>query len=104
MGKYGISAIKAVSLIKKSYTKNPKEAWEKATIKVFKEGSPGQKKGCPRETFLSLCKEGLVKGIGSDDYTSSVKNREYAIDAVNILKKLPEISFPTEKELWKMIT
>ena len=32
-------------------------------IEIFGEGNASQKKGCPRNTFLGLCEEGLrIKG------------------------------------------
>ncbi len=103
MGKYGISAIKAVDLITKGYTKNPKKAWEKATIEVFRNGTSGQKKGCPKETFLSLCCFGFIKDVPSGSYTDSIKNKEYAIEAVKILKINPQMPFPKKSELWNMV-
>lgn len=51
-----------------------------------------KKKGCPRNAFLGLYEEGLVKGIPSGNYTRSKKNKEYAIKAVKILKGAPELS------------
>lgn len=49
-----------------------------------------------------MCEEGLVKGIPKGGYTKSVKNKEYALKAVAILKQNKEITF-SPKELWEKL-
>jgi hypothetical protein len=61
-----------------------------------------QEKGCPKNTFLGLCEAGLVKGIPKGNYTKSIKNKEYALKAVTILKQNKEIKF-SPKELWEKL-
>lgn len=101
MNKYGIAAIKAVKLLNSDYKGEfPKDAWDIATTELFGEGSSSQNKGCPRAAFLGLCEEGLVKGVARGKYTRSKKNKEYAIKAVEYLKKNPNISISPEN-LWK---
>jgi hypothetical protein len=46
-----------------------------------------------------LCKEGLVKDISKGNYTKSIDNKAYAIQAINILKSNPKTMY-TPKELW----
>jgi hypothetical protein len=58
-----------------------------------------EEKGCPKNTFLSLCEEGLVKGIPKSNYTKSVKNKDYALRAVAILEQNKHTTF-LPKELW----
>ena len=50
--------------------------------------------------FLGLCEEGLVKGIPPGDYTKSVKNKQYAIDAVRLLRLDPTLA-GSKKLLWQ---
>jgi hypothetical protein len=88
--KYGKFALKAVELTRNNYINDPKEAWERATIEIFGEGSTSQQKGCPRGAFLGLCEEGMIKGVPLGSYCSSLKNKSYAVKAVNLLKHNPE--------------
>ena len=46
-----------------------------------------------------MCEEGLVKGIPRGYYTKSVKNKEYALQAIEILKWADNKIY-TPKELW----
>jgi hypothetical protein len=96
MNKYGLTALKSVQNFKDSYSII--EIWSRYAKEVFDTKS-SQEKGCPKNTFLGLCEEGLVKGIPKGNYTKSVKNKEYAIRAVAILKQNKHTTF-TPKELW----
>jgi hypothetical protein len=58
-----------------------------------------QEKPCPKTTFLGLCEAGFVKGIPKGKVTKSVKNKEYAIKAVAVLKQNTQTTF-SPKELW----
>jgi hypothetical protein len=102
MGEYGLAAIRAVNIFINGTTDNLIEAWDIATIEFFGKGTYSQTKGCPKETFLGLCNEGLVKGIPSAHYTNSIKNKKYAVDAVKILKNNPLIS-ANKLKLWHMV-
>lgn len=73
MNKYGKIAIDAVKLLRDKKIYDPKEAWEKSSIKYFKESSSSQKKGCPRNAFLGLCVVGLIRVVKKGDYTKSEK-------------------------------
>jgi hypothetical protein len=96
MNKYGLTAIKSVQNYRDSYS--IEELWSRAAKEVF-ETKSSQEKGCPKNTFLALCEEGLVKGIPKGNYTKSEKNKSYALNTVAILKNNPNNSF-TPKELW----
>jgi hypothetical protein len=95
MNKYGTAAINAAK-----ENKNPIESWNKA-VKDF-DSESAKVKGCPKNTFLGLCEEGLVKGIPKGNYTKSVKNKEYALKAVAILKQNTQTTF-SPKELWEKL-
>jgi hypothetical protein len=94
--KYGLTALKSVKNHKDSYSII--EIWSGSVKEVF-ETKSAQEKSCPKNTFLGLCEEGLVKGISKGNYTKSVKNKEYATRAVEILKQNTQTTF-TPKELW----
>jgi hypothetical protein len=77
------------------------ESFEKSAKEVFPTKS-SQEKSCPKATFLGLCEEGLVKGIPKGNYTKSVKNKEYALKAIAILKQNTQTTF-LPKELWEKL-
>jgi hypothetical protein len=93
--KYGFAAKKAALI-----SGNPIESW-KIAVKDFASES-SKTKPCPKNTFLGLCEAGLVKGIPKGNYTKSIKNKEYALKAVTILKQNKEIKF-SPKELWEKL-
>jgi hypothetical protein len=102
MNKYGQAAIKAVRLIAENQNLTPIEAWEIATIMIFGKNNSGQAKSCPRNTFLALCETGRVKNVPLNDYTTSVLNKRYALDALKLLEFQPELS-DNPMQLWKSI-
>lgn len=102
MGKYEKVALLAVKLFHEGTTDCPIEAWEKAASQILDSRS-SQRKGCPRNTFLGLCEEGKVRGIPSGSYTKSKKNKEYALDAIQILINMKE-DLPSPKILWEMLS
>lgn len=102
MNKYGQAAIKAVDLIESKRANTPQTAWEMATMEIFGDGTPAQRKGCPRSTFLALCETGNVKGIEFGVYTSAKQNKAYAIKALELLIGDPSLS-KDSKTLWNRI-
>jgi len=102
MNKYGKAAIMAVTLIKGNPKMMPVEAWKSATNMIFGKDNTGRFKGCPKNTFLALCETGRVKYVPKNDYTRSVINKKYAIDALELLSDQPELA-NTPSELWKRI-
>ncbi|MEK5398431.1 DUF6979 family protein [Paenibacillus sp. FSL K6-2859] len=90
MNKYGVVAIKAVELMNGELLEPP-NAWNKAASDMFSEGTSSQRKGCPRNTFLDLCEEGLVRGVPKGNYTyrSDSLNKAYAVEAVELLRGNP---------------
>lgn len=97
INKYGLTALKSVQKYKSSYS--IMEIWSRSAKEVFPNSKSSQEKGCPKGTFLGLCEAGLVKGIPKGEYTRSVKNKEYALQAIEILKWADNKTY-TSKELW----
>lgn len=60
-----------------------------------------QKKGCPKNVFLSLCQEGHLKNVPIGKYTKSIKNKEYALKVIEILKS--NHSTDNISILWKQV-
>ncbi len=92
MSKYRKVAIRTVELCTRGLAKSPQEAWEQSSSELFGRGTSSQKKGCPKDTFLGLCEEGLIKGVQRGHYTRSKKNKKYALDAVAALKQSPSLA------------
>lgn len=101
MGIFGKIAVRAVELIQSGLVQDPEGAWEKGAME-FSRSESTQNKGCPRDSFLGLCEEGMVKGVPPGTYTRSKKNKQYAVSAVRLLAKSE--SLPTKSELWAKIT
>lgn len=106
MDKYSKSALNAVNYIVEDRIKNPVEAWMFATGEQFGEDSWGQKKGCPRNAFLGICEEGLVKGVIAGKYNKKENslNKQYAINTINLLKEDPSNFEKDNKEIWRIVT
>ncbi|MCT4565007.1 MAG: hypothetical protein N4A68_11945 [Maledivibacter sp.] len=102
MSKYSEIAVKAVELLISNDEYRPREAWDIAATEIFVLNSWGSQKGCPRSAFLGLCEEGLVKGVASGRYTTSIKNKTYAVKALEILKENPSLVEDRNK-LWQFV-
>ncbi len=100
MNKYGLTAIEAIQIIEAGYCCDPKVAWDKAAEDLFGKHSSGKQKLSPRCAFLGLCEEGMVRGIAPSDYCNSVKNKDYALRAVALLKKDPALA-TKKNDLWQ---
>ena len=96
---YGIVAVNAATLAIESKI-SPVDAWQQAVRKEYPDSKESQLKSCPKNTFLGLCSEGLVKNISKRNYTKSELNRWYAKNAVAILKTNKSEIF-TPLELWR---
>jgi len=102
MSKYAEAAIKAVALLKARLAGSPEQAWERATAELFGTRTSAQRKGCPRNAFLGLCEEGLIKGISAGCYTRSRANKRYALIAVRILREAPALA-NDRGQLWQKV-
>ncbi len=101
---YGLVAIKAYNLIIKD-NKKPRNAWKYASKKVFCNSESSQNKSCPMCSFLGICSEGILIGVDKSEYTTSVYNKKYAIDALTLIKKdKAKYTNYTSKELWEVLT
>ena len=103
MGKYGSVAKNAVDLFRHGNTNTPQAAWDTAAKDKFPGNLSSQNKSCPRDTFLGLCSAGSVVDIPSGHYTTSKKNKQYGIDALNRLKSDPASGNMSSVELWREI-
>ncbi len=97
---YGIAACDAVKMITEQGM-SPAHAWNTA-IEMHPLSHSSKTKGCPRDAFLSLCSHGFVHGVNEGHYSLSEHNWQYAKEAVNILRELPEKKFE-KLELWKLV-
>lgn len=102
MGKYGITALKAVELYRKSRASSPVHAWNEAAAITFPTSESARAKGCPRGAFLGLCESGAILGIPAGQYCSSTKNKEYALKALALLKQTPSLA-NDQRELWNRV-
>ena len=102
MNKYGLVAVKAVSYCSSGSKLSPRVAWDQIATQIFKAGTAAQKKGCPRNAFLGLCEEGAVKGIPKGKYCNSIKNKKYALSAIQHLQRDQNLS-EHPLVLWKKV-
>lgn len=102
MGKYGLAAVAATNLIAEGSVSDVCKAWERAVSQQFPGRVPAQRKGCPRAAYLGLCAEGFVRGIERGNYTRSVLNKRYAVDAVKLLRSDPSLAKNTQT-LWRRV-
>jgi hypothetical protein len=92
--KYGLAAKEAAQ-----QGGDPFESWNVAVNDIF-DSESSINKGCPKNTFLGLCEDGLVKGIKPGSYFKRKKpniNKQYAITAVGLLSS--DSNLP-KNELW----
>ncbi len=103
MTKYGNVAIKAVELFRTQNESNLVDAWNIAAKEIFKDKDPSIKKPCPKDTFLGLCEEGLIKDIPSGKYTMSKSNKAYALATVELLKECDIFEKCSDADIWKKV-
>jgi hypothetical protein len=103
MGKFGKAALNAVALLKNGQAGDPQDAWEKVTAAIFGRGTSSQKKSCPKDAFLGLCDAGLIKGVSSQNSTTSVDNKAYAVAGAQLLKSNPGLSALGAAHIWARV-
>ncbi|MYB26777.1 MAG: hypothetical protein F4X32_04620 [Candidatus Dadabacteria bacterium] len=97
MGKYGVAAIYATKMIR-DYGADPPEAWEKSC------GNKGlDPHKCTRSVYLGLCEEGMIKNVPMGNYTDSVWNKRYAVEAVKLLRSYPSLVTEPKRDLWDKV-
>jgi hypothetical protein len=99
--RYGEAAIMAAQL-GTSGDPDPCIRWENAMNKLYPTSPAARKKSSPRDAFLGLCEEGLVKGISAGSYTKPSRNKEYAVRAVTLLTGQTEKL--SRSALWQAVT
>ena len=98
---YKLVALKAAELAGDKKV-NPVDAWERCAKNEYPNKPLSEKKGCPKNAFLGLCAEGYVKGVAAGNYTSSVDNKRYARNAIEVLVTNKNRKF-NAVELWREI-
>lgn len=98
---FGRTAIKAVNLIRQDRV-SADEAWIKA-VSVETNSSEQIKKGCPRNTFVSLVDSGLIRGIQAMNLRKDSANGHYGVIAIEYLKNHPQFD-GTGAKLWNILS
>ncbi|OYU28723.1 MAG: hypothetical protein CFE41_03705 [Burkholderiales bacterium PBB2] len=102
MASYGDVAVRAVMLIRQGVERSPSTAWGTAVAEFFPSSKSSREKSCPRGAFLGLCESGRVQGVSAGTYTRSKKNKEYALLAVDLLNRNPDLVGDV-KLLWNAV-
>jgi hypothetical protein len=98
--RYGEAALMAVKMELYGKALTPAERWQDAVQKLYPTPA-GQKKKAPREAFIGLCEAGLVKGVQVGAFASANRNKDYAVQAVTLLKAG---THKTVTQLWSAVT
>lgn len=99
--RYGEAALIAARMEIHGKAITPADRWNEATQKLYPTSPSAQRKGAPRGAFLGLCEAGLVKGIPPGQYTTSNKDKAYAVRAVGLLNAGTHKTVTT---LWAEVT
>ena len=102
MKKYEETAVLAAKLLKNGQCSDPAVAWKRAAKEMFPSSQSLQEKGCPKGAFFGLCNGGLVGDLPPGDYSKSSKNGEYAVSAVEVLRKNKFLTSQPDM-LWKKV-
>ncbi|WP_420042219.1 DUF6979 family protein [Anaeromyxobacter dehalogenans] len=108
MGKYGNAALRATELVSNRTCRAPSDAWSIAIKELFPSSPSSQKKACPKGAYLGLCEEGLILGVPRGSYTRSDDNKRYAVDAVQLLRREPDLADASARDsgatnLWLLV-
>ena len=101
MAKYGKAAIEATDRIRQKGD-SPPDAWLFAVKRLYPHQKAAREKGCPRNAYLGLCEEGIINGVAAGKYTKSLLNKQYALNAVQLLRSDPSQALNKE-HLWNKI-
>jgi hypothetical protein len=99
--KYGMVALRALELSIGARS-NLADAWKVAAKEIYSESQDSQIKSCPKSTFLGLAEEGLLAGVPPGRYTTSVENKRYALEALQLLRQNERLA-ADPKELWRRV-
>lgn len=87
MNKYAQVAVNTVEAFKINPNIAVIETWDQQAAIIFGEEISLNRQGCAKSAFLGLCEEGAIVGIPKGNYTKSILNKEYALKAVEYLRK-----------------
>ena len=99
--RYGEAALIAARMETYGKAITPLTRWQQATEKLYPTSPKAQRKGGPRQAFLSLCEAGLVKGIPAGRYAPENKDKAYALRAAALLNSGTHRTVTT---LWAEVT
>lgn len=103
VGKFGRTAVRATELMVAGKCGTATEAWKAAVASEFPGKKDAQKKSCPKAAFLGLCEEGLVGGVKAEECAAGAENKAYAIEAVRLLQREPDLAKAGQAELWRRV-
>ena len=98
--RYGEAAILAARA-EAEFRSHPGDRWNEVIAKLYPTSPTAQRKGAPRQAFLSLCEAGLVKGIPAGQYAAAHRGVTYATRAVSLLEAGTNTSV---NSLWAEVT
>ena len=98
--RYGEAAI-LTARAEAHYPSHPGERWGEVIARLYPTSVSAQRKGAPRQAFLSLCEAGLVKGIPAGQYAAPHRGVTYATRAVSLLQAG---THSTINSLWAEVT
>ncbi len=98
--RYGEAAI-LTARAEAEYRSHPGDRWSEVVAKLYPTSPTAQRKGGPRQAFLSLCEAGLIKGIPAGQYAAPHRGKTYATRAVSLLEAGTHTSI---NSLWAEVT
>jgi hypothetical protein len=98
--RYGEAAI-LTARAEAQYRSHPAERWAEVVASLYPTSPSAQRKGAPRQAFLSLCEAGLIKGIPAGQYSAPHRGITYATRAVSLLEAG---THTTISSLWAEVT
>jgi Family of unknown function (DUF6979) len=98
--KYAVIALSAAKKAREGI--EPVDAWKESAAEVFPDSSESRNKACPKCAFLGLAEDGFVKGVPAGSYTTSKKNKRYALEGLKLLLSNPSLAGLPE-DMWRLI-
>jgi hypothetical protein len=99
--RYGEAALMAARMETYGKALTAAERWQDAVKKLYPTTPAGQKKAAPRVAFLGLCEAGLVRNMPTGPPTSPNRNKDYAVEAVRLLREDGKRSI---SQLWATVS
>jgi len=99
--RYGEAALMAARMETYGKALTAAERWQDAVKKLYPTTPAGQKKAGPRAAFLGLCEAGLVKNMPSEPKSAPHRNKDYAVEAVRLLR---EDGHKSISQLWAAVS